>query len=191
MAGEGADAIVLSSAPGFCYPDKQILIRLTNALDTKRRKHQEYRCKSWVADEDPYIVAVNGAEVPYSSSDDDDVPYIVQALWGVGPTAVHIEDWETSQISAPFRLPRLEVTKRSGSKVSTALFLTRDYKGVSAVLFSSVDVYEGDRLPKLGADFILCPNPNARNPIPIDWLRTAREAWVVDGNILCRWSKQT
>ena len=192
--GQGPDAVIkpsVKSAPGIRIPEEQILLRLTNALDEKHRKYRKYRNNSSVAGEDPYIVALNGAGVPYSSSDNDDVPYIVQVLYGVGLHAVNIEDWETNQVSPPFREPRRNVTKRSGSEVSTELFLKHDYKGVSAVLFSSVNVNMGDRLPKSGADFILCPNPNACNPIPIDWLRSAREAWVVEGNTIWRWSKQS
>lgn len=70
------------------------------------------------------------------------------------------------------------VEKISGARISTAHFLDLAYSGISAALYSCVDVFNHPAAP--GTDLLLLRNPIARNPLEAGFLGRGYEYWVED-----------
>jgi len=66
-------------------PRELILLRYTNALDTKFGKWFEWIEKKVVSSDDGYIIAINGLGIPDATCGFE-YPYIIQSLYPVGPS---------------------------------------------------------------------------------------------------------
>ena len=167
---------------GIRVPEEQIVLRYTNAIDTKYKKYRQYRNKHVIANSEPYIIAVNGKKVPYAS--DDEIPYIVQALFPIGQPRILV-NWDTPEETDFGYAHRPEINKVKGGIVSTDIFCRREYEGISGIIFSRVSIHGFSS--DMGADFIFVHNPLALNKLPEGWLGVGREYRCV---LECRrWSK--
>lgn len=151
--------------------ETEIILRYCSAIGDKNKKYSQYRDQRIIDETQPFVVAVNGAQVPYSY-DKGDVPFIVKAVLPFG-VEFAILDWERREITHVGHSLRPEVSKVLGAKVPTNIFLDPDYAGISAVLFSKSKV--GPAPEKMGTDFILIHNPKAANPLPHGWLKLGSE----------------
>ncbi|HOZ48677.1 MAG TPA: hypothetical protein PK468_18865 [Candidatus Hydrogenedentes bacterium] len=87
-AGSGDDAVPeMGSNSQLKMPNSEILLRYTSAISEKHCKYEGYLKKRIVAQDEPFIIAVNGACIPYVWSDEN-VPRIVKALYGIGDQCV-------------------------------------------------------------------------------------------------------
>ena len=68
------------------------------------------------------------------------------------------------------------ISKSNGSEIATDIFLDEKYQGISAILYSCVDLC--NRPDKLGQDYIFIHNPFAKNPVKEGLLGVGREATV-------------
>ena len=111
--------------------------------------------------DDAYVIAVNSTRIR-PIVHDTTLPLIVKAVFPFGNLAVSI-DTNTRKVVDQHHIHRDQILKQSGNPVSTDVFLDDTYAGISAVLYSSVDVANYPHF--LGADFRLVHNPLGRNPI--------------------------
>ena len=142
-------------------PTEKILLRFTNALDVKRKKYDAALEKGIISTDDSYILAINSRGIPrarYTSG----LPYFIQAFLPFGLPAVSI-DGKTRKIIETIYQYRSEVSKLTGSPVSTRAFLDDEASFCSAVLHSGVD--SANYPDQLGGDFAVLQNPNARRPL--------------------------
>jgi type I restriction enzyme S subunit len=95
-------------------------------------------------------------------------------------------DTRTGKIVDQFHIHRNQIVKQSGNAVLTDVFLDDKYSGISAVLYSSVDVANYPR--SFGADFILVHNPLAGITIRRGSFPFGAEYWK-DGDEL-KWTKR-
>ena len=164
----------------FRVPEEKIVLRYTTAIDEKVKKYRGYAGKNVIAINDPYVIAVNGHQVPLSRNDEDEIPYIVQAVLPFGLPFVNLDEENSNGLLYKYR-PELR-TPKDGS-VQKNIFLLKEYEFISGILFSMVGIYNY-RMP-MGKDFIFIRNPMAKNRLPPGWLGIGHE-YRVDGNLLMR-----
>lgn len=181
LSGSGADA-VQEAQPKVVrsVPDEQIKLRLLHAFDEKYKKFKKYREKSLVSDDEPCVIAINAAQVPSASLDDDDVPRIVGSLLPFGNPVVTVSRHTLEVIDSSYAY-KDGVFKASGTQIPTTSFLNHEYSGISAVIYSSVDVLNFPQ--ELSRGLLLFHNPLARNPLPLGFLERGYEYWVEDEDL--------
>jgi hypothetical protein len=174
-SGQGSDA-VQEADPNTVetVPDDPIKLRLLNAFSAKSEKYCVYRTKNWVSSEEPYIIAINAAQVP-SATLERDIPRIVKSLLSIGFPVLHLNG-KTLEVSGSSYEYQGEVVKVSGTKLETNFFLNSKYSGISAVIYSCTDVL--NHPAEIGGELLLIHNPLARNPLPLGFLKKGREYWV-------------
>jgi hypothetical protein len=167
-------------------PNRELLLRLTAAMDTKCEKARQYLEKGLLRADEPFAIAINGAVNGYAMSDCRTpdgfrVPRIVQVLYGVGDYAMSID--ERSQAQSEGFQARPSVPKLNGTDVPGALFRSDAHAYVSCVLFGLEYARSFDLS---GRNLLLVHNPFARSPWPRGRLKRGVEYWV-EGTAL-RWT---
>jgi len=182
--GEGADAV-----PEIEYgrpiatrvPSEEILLRFRHAIQEKHREYVKYLNENVVAKDDPYIIAVNSKRIRAIVSDPE-LPFIVKSVFPFGNSFVVWDTKEERMVDRSHSF-RDSIDKKSGSKVSTDVFLDPEYAGISAILDSKVGVLNRPKV--FGSEFILVHNPLARNQLRLGFLGFGVEYWK-EGNELKR-----
>lgn len=178
---ERLPGLPFSEVTCFRPPDEKVILRYTSAIFTKYDKqYRSHLDKGIISPSEPYILAINGHNVPFSF--DDDIPMIVQAVLAIGPPTILI-DWETSKVVQAFYAFRPEIKKSSGEPISTSFFLQEEFAGISGVLYSEANARRIDR--ELGADFLFVHNPKATNPVPKGWINVGYE-FRLEGDTLVK-----
>jgi len=143
--------------------DEGIILRLRNAIEEKyKTKYLKYRDKNTVSENDPYIIAINTSKMD-SAHIEMHIPRIVKSVlpFGYAQLTKNPHNPEKFIESTTYRD---NIKKKNGVEISTDIFLKSEYEGLSGVLCSNVSF--GRRPNKMGEDYILVHNPNAKNPCP-------------------------
>jgi type I restriction enzyme S subunit len=173
-AGEGPDAVPGYSFEGFApVPDEAFKLRLTAAIREKFLKHQEYLSKGLVSESEPFVIAVNGGAVPHAYQEIVP-PRIIGALFPLGPEAIRF-DLRTNTFGDSYFTHQAGITKKSGVSIPTSFFEQEESRGISAVLYSTAEVF--NCRGTLRTDPLLIHNPLAGAPLPRGYLRIGRECW--------------
>jgi hypothetical protein len=173
--GQGNDAVqeaVIGTVRSV--PDDQIKLRLLNAFAEKSRKYKRYREKNWISSEEPYIIAINAAQVP-SARRELEIPRIVRSLLPFGFQVLHLSR-ETLEVTGTSYDYQGEVIKASGTGIETTSFLNSEYAGISAVIYSCVDAFNYPT--EISKALLLFHNPLATTPLPLGFLEKGLEYWV-------------
>ncbi|MBU7583504.1 MAG: hypothetical protein KAF91_11445 [Nostoc sp. TH1S01] len=187
--GQGVDAVsqmefgVLRNVP-----DEKIKLRYLSAIKEKyNKKYKNYLDKKIVKPEDCYIIAINGSSIP-SARREREIPRIIRSVLPFGNESINI-DTESGMPIKRFYQYQDSSRKQSGSLVSTDIFLKSEYSGISAILFSCMDVL--NRPNKFGDDFVLFHNPLATRQLPQAFFKLGREFWVDNSELKCiTWSTE-
>jgi hypothetical protein len=178
--GQGNDAVQKAElGVSRTVPDDQIKLRLLNAFDEKSRKYKRYRERNWIGSEEPYIIAINAAQVP-SATRELEIPRIVRSLLPFGFQVLHLSR-ETLELTGSSYEYRGEVIKASGTEIETTSFLNPEYSGISAVIYSSVDAF--NHPTEISKALLLFHNPLATNPLPFSFLKKGYEYWVEEQHL--------
>ena len=152
-------------------PDEKIVLRYTNAIDAKYRKYLEYLEKGIVAEEDSYLIAVNGYPLSYGWADPE-IPRILKAVFPLGHLQFIFDRKTLKRVETKHQF-RPAIFKSSGKDVSTAGFMSEQYAGISGILYSRANAYMTAR--PLGSDFLIAHNPMAGHPVRLGSLAADRE----------------
>ncbi len=114
---------------------------------------------------DPVVVAVNGARID-AAMFEATIPRIVRCLLPIGHEVVHVDRATGAAVDRSF-VYQAQITKRSGSDVSTDLFLDPAYASISGVLYSRAHELNYGTASQ---DFVFCQNPLATAPLRHGWL---------------------
>jgi hypothetical protein len=172
--GIGPDAVPESvHGVASTVPDGELQLRLSQAIEEKKRKHDNYLAKGVVRAEDPFIVAVNTGSIEQALLETD-LPRIVRVVFPFGNEQVSIDRSSGKLLEVSYAYED-SVQKRSGSSVATAVFLDPGYAGISAVLHAHLDEYNRPRAT--GGGFTLVHNPNAHARLPLGRFRLGTEYW--------------
>jgi hypothetical protein len=173
--GQGNDAVQEAEVGTLrSVPDDQIKLRLLNAFAEKSKKHKRYREKNWVSSEEPYVIAINAAQVP-SARRELEIPRIVRSLLPFGFQVLHLSR-ETLEVTGNSYEYQGEVIKISGAEIETTSFLNPEYSGISAVIYSCVDAFNYPT--EISRALLFFHNPLATNPLPLGFLKKGYEYWV-------------
>lgn len=182
--GAGIDAMseidINEPISAFYVPEDRIILRLTNAIETKFKKYLKYLSDGIIRISDPYIIAINGRGIPLAYLTDDDHEYILKTVFPIGEYCA-IVDIETLEIKKAGFQYRQSIKKVCGAPVSTDIFLDNKYDGISALLFSWVNPV--NKPLNLGDDFILIHNPLAKNPLSLGYIKIGTEFWIKDNEL--------
>jgi hypothetical protein len=162
--GDGPDRVpqlVFGAPIATDVPTEQILLRFTHALAEKKRLYDTALVKGIISPDDSYVLAINSRGIRHAP-ESNTLPFFIQAFLPFGPLTVLI-DTKTGKLTESFYAYRPNVSKISGSSVSTRTFLDDEASFCSAVLHSSVDC--ANHPAQLGGDFSVLHNPNAQRPI--------------------------
>jgi hypothetical protein len=180
--GEGPDRVGdIPSGEAQEIPTEKILLRLTNALDEKRKRYRAAVTKGIIGAQDAYVLALNTRGVPYAFLGDE-VPYFVRAFLPFGPLTMDI-DTRTLEATEPFSEYRAAIRKAKGTEIPTRWFLDGSANFCSAVLHSAVDY--ANFPDELGADFAVLHNPTAAVDLGSDLLCWCEQVYF-DGSGLRR-----
>src|ERR1700736_2834758 len=133
-----------SPAPGQfkvgTFPYKEILLRWTAAFKEKWEKLGKYRKAGIVADQDAYVIAINGCQLgalPLNHGIPQ-FPFAVEAVYCVGPIAVSL-DPVTGRIVSSKITEQNSILNSNAAPVPTSPFVEPTYSGVSAIMACSMD----------------------------------------------------
>jgi len=153
-------------------PDKQMTLRYRSAIHDKYfGKYFGYLRDGIIRSCDCYVIALNGCRMPWPGGDYEP-PRIVRCVLPFG--------WEVVTIGG--RPPRIvktgheyraHLSKGSGEKVETDIFLKAEYSHLSAVMFSEANI--PNLRPGMGEDFIIVDNPLASERLPEDFPKVGKK----------------
>ncbi len=165
-------------------PEDEIILRLRHAIHEKYQKYESYLRDADLSENDAYVIAINSKRIRPMVLDST-LPLIVKAVFPFGNLGFSF-DTRMGNVVDQRHVHRDQIVKESGNPVSTDVFLDDRYAGISAVLYSSVDV--ANCPPRLGADFRLVHNPIAQVPIKRASFAFGTEYWI-EGDEL-KWTKR-
>jgi type I restriction enzyme S subunit len=144
-------------------PPEQMLLRCTAAVDTKRRKFDEYRAEGIVGEHDCTVIAVNICRLSDYDIDGNGIsrfPLAMEAVFPIGPLAVSIAR-DGKQDGPAQNMPRFSIKNAKGRDVRTDSFLDQNFERVSAVI-------QGYQKHMHETTLVLSTvhNPLATNPLP-------------------------
>jgi hypothetical protein len=117
-------------------PNDERVLRCTSVIADKRLKLSEYRAIGIIGANDCAVIAVNICRLSDWDPDGSGIsqyPLSMEAVFPIGPLAVPLTP--DGKIDGPAQnVPRFAVRKASGKGIETAIFLTPDFAGVSAVI---------------------------------------------------------
>ncbi|WP_122319552.1 hypothetical protein [Pseudomonas syringae group genomosp. 3] len=159
-------------------PFDEISLRWTAAFSEKKSKLRGYLESGIVKPSDPYVIAINAhllSRRPFHGLNGvSGKPVPVEILFSVGPRQIHI-DRMSGTIVDQSHAHRPSIPKAgSVNKVPADSFLDPENISISAVL--GVDLLEQTVLKAVHPSAVVY-NPQAINPIPLNWL-SAQEQWA-------------
>lgn len=175
--GQGPDAVSQTQESGWVREDR-IVLRFQSAIKAKHEKSRKYRKEDNISMSDPFVVAVNGYDIPHTTFDDE-IPYTIQAVVPLGSPKVYVDKKSGEIVGSGYQY-RPYIEKESGAEVGSRSFVDGDYSILSGVLYSNAGIYNF-RSP--GADFVYLHNPCAENPLPHGWLESGFEYWMDDDTL--------
>lgn len=180
MEGTGLDRVPRPSERPDYLPSDEIKLRFLQALDEKRQQHARHVEAGVVQQCDGYVVALNSRCISMHTRDDDEPPWIAQALYGLGPLAVRF-DRTTNEWSDPWLTREFAVTKASGTPIGANLFGSGEAPQIGGVLYSSADAWTGG---DFNLEMAFIHNWKAGAPLPHRWLpRSPSYSVTAQGNI--------
>jgi hypothetical protein len=169
---------------GAAVPHEQIILRYTSAIEAKRDQHAKHLAKGILRRDDPFVVALSGANIPQSSVGTGTFPRILHPLFGIGRPFLRFPvDGKGGERTGVSRLT--ERRTPAGGSVRSDMFIGTEYRDLSAVMFSSEHVLnrpESQGRPP-GDDLIVVHNPNADAPLPRGMIPRGREWGVREGRL--------
>jgi hypothetical protein len=169
---------------GARVPDEEIILRYTGAIEEKMRKLAGYHSKGIVRPEDPFVIALSGANIPQSSIEEWPFPRILKPLFAIGEPYLAVPIGGGAEPTSGIHR-REERKTANGGPVPCAMFLENGHRRLSAVIFSPWDIKnrpESYGKPP-GNDFLVVHNPYALNPMPEGTVPRGCEWGARDGNL--------
>lgn len=153
--------------------EESLILRCTNALETKRAAFRRYRDTGVVAERDICIVAISFAAIDdaFYSFNYAEVPIVIKALFAIGPDMLSFprEGDAPPNWVHPHR-PR--TTKNSGAPVRANVFSGGHANDISGVFATAWDLANSS---DSGEKLMFVNNPTARNLIPSGTFRFGSE----------------
>jgi hypothetical protein len=150
-------------------PERKFLLRLSGAFVEKYKKYICYINNNIIYENDFYIIAISACDLSQYGSLMDYPPAPLKLLAGAGPLIL--------SPSGNFFEYRPQIKKTKNTPVEMNYFLSKEYEGISAVLYSNVDVLNCPDKPE--EKFVIVKNPIAKNPISNTFFEGIK-SWTFD-----------
>lgn len=180
--GNGRDAIRLAQnrpaddeprVKTFAAPEREVALRIVGALKTKTDKVREYRQKNVIAEDEPCLVAIGGAEFGIYAQERP-LPAMPSAILPIGPLAATIDRESGEVVAVGYR--RSDTIDRTGADPIPRTALLDDYfVGISAVIWSRVTIGNMSRAER---PMSVVHNPRSTVRIAEGWVNLDREFTV-------------
>jgi len=164
--GEGPDRVPeYDDVEIHNVPEDEMLLRITNALATKKGVYDKYVADGVVDPKTPFIIAVNRSPLHYL---DAMIPLALKSLYGVGHLQISIQlDKPTPEKAKQSWTHRPLLQKRSGGDVSMRFFQDRANSGISAVFYCVNSIVNSPTAEDvIGDDIVVVYNDLASSPVP-------------------------
>ncbi len=151
-------------------PKNQCLLRLSQGLDAKRKKFEEYKHIDLIRERDFCIIALSSCDLnQFGTLLDFPIPAPMSVLCGSDCLVI------TGTNSPSFINRRGYLYRNSGNLVDTNFFTNESSNIISAILYSNVDPLNFPIRPE--TTFQLFINPNTINPLP-EGFKNYFETWT-------------
>jgi hypothetical protein len=186
--GEGDDSVPEMKLRAVqAVPEKEILLHLRSAISSKLDSWKKWCSQGLVDSGDTFVIAINGRRIR-AGLGDSEPPFIVRAVFPIGPLSA-VWDKSKYEIVETYYDYRDTLNKKSGAKVETDIFLSSEFRDVSAVVYSFVDAANHPQIE--GQDFRLVHNPSAKNPLPRGFFKLGREYWLKGNEVVSQnWNER-
>lgn len=164
--GDGPDKVPeIVHGVVMAVPEKEMLLRIANALDKKFKQYQARLENKIVQNSDPYVIAINRSDLEHPESN---IPLIIKVLFPIGHLALRIMvDGKRAEKPESFWTTKLKIDKHSGKEVPTLFFEEKEHEGISAVIYCIDSILNSPQNSKeMGENFVTVHNPLAKNPLP-------------------------
>ena len=142
------------------FPRRQLLLRLAQAITSKRDKFVAYLDSQTVSPRDACVIALSACDLKqFGPLLDWPHPAPLSILAGAGNLAIPLD-----RSCSPYSTRQDAILRNSGNPVDTVLFERDDFRIISAVLYSSPDPTNAPISPE--ATFSLFLNPRAYVEVP-------------------------
>lgn len=162
---------------GGWAPEQEIVLRYCSAVEVKHRKWLGYVASGIVDPNEPFIIAVNGFQIPHQSAFRDEIPYPIRAVLPLGPSTVTVDVQSGAVVDEGFQT-RWRISKESGVQISTGVFLDGAYAGISGLLFASTDPLRVSKRNVSALTYLHNPTSVGAKALPRAWFRAGTEYWV-------------
>lgn len=137
------------------FPEKELLLRITNSLESKLKVFNNYLEKGIVAYNDLNVIAISSCALnQFGSLMDFPAPILLKVLAGIGNLVL-------SKRNNYFQ-NRNTIKKESGNFVDTNLFNLENYSKICAVLYSHSSPLNSPDKPEITFQLFLNPS-NSKN----------------------------
>lgn len=177
--GNGTDKIEEPDKDVFWVPHGEIILRYLSAVREKQRRYHCWLENGLIDPSLPFVIALNSRDIPMAVSEANP-PRLVQAFFGIGTAYMQL-DSRTLRAMGDGYTSKPTTHKRSGSEVSLAGFLTKEFQDVSAVLFACLPRNWIPDDPR--EEMTIVHNYMARNPLPRGWIDRASEIWYTGSRV--------
>jgi len=151
-------------------PEKEFLLRLSEAFLKKYDKYKYYINSNKICENDIYIIAISACNLSqYDSLMDYSCIAPLKFLAGAGNLML--------SPSGNFFEYRPQIKAIRNRLVEMNYFLKKEYNGISAVLYSNKDLLNYPDKPE--ENFVIVKNPIAKNPIPNTFFKGIKN-WIFD-----------
>lgn len=161
------------------YPEKQVILRLSNAFYTKANKLRNDIKKGLICKDQPIILCISGGglieNIPMHA--EGGYPVITKAVLPVGDMMFWLNRETHKLVSNEYKY-REGVNKNTTngeSMISTDFFLNEEYNHISAVIYSWANAANPINRDRWGCDFYTVHNPSAINKLPSGIIRCGTE----------------
>jgi hypothetical protein len=183
--GNGAD-MVPSPRIGTAsmIPVEEIVLRYRNAVGEKDKKWTKYTEEGIVGTDEPYVVALNGFQIPWNDIYSE-IPYEIQSVLPLGSPTI-ISNRDTGEIIDEGFETRWTITKKNKAQVRTDVFLDDTYAGISGLLFSNAHPLHPSGSGIAPLSHLHNPNAIGSKALPRGWIQIGTEYWVEGNQLLSR-----
>lgn len=168
-------------------PNPKIVLRISNAIDEKKKKYRGWVKKGIVKADQPFIIAINAGMVsPDVLPHANEFSYGAKTVYAMGSLYLAMPRDQKNGWPDPDRvITRLQYSptkiKHNGSEVESDWFLKSDHKEISGLIFSPSHYLIAFPYSHTG-DIEYLSNGFAKNKLPLRFIRGIQYSWMEKEN---------
>jgi len=168
-------------------PHRQIELRITGALSTKRKAFEKYRGEGIIDENDSCIVAVSACQFSLEAAGEG-LSHAVRAVYPFGDEFIGINRRTLDAVRfAHSYSSHIERAAKKGDPILRTAFQDQRFENIAGLIWSRLSI--GNFLGQAD-DLVFVHNQVARKPVPRKWVRWYEEFYAIDGGRKLRKKKR-